>query len=48
MFWFFDWEAYGILTPQPGITPISPALEGEDLTTGLPGKSLFFFFQVLS
>ena len=29
----------GILAPQPGIKPITPALEGEDLITGLPGKS---------
>ena len=31
--------AYGILDPQPGIEPTSPALEGGLLTTGLPGKS---------
>ena len=29
----------GILDPQPGIEPTSPALEGGLLTTGLPGKS---------
>ena len=28
------------LGPQPGIEPISPALEGRVLTTGPPGKSL--------
>ena len=27
-----------VLVPQPGIEPTSPALEGEFLTTGLPGK----------
>ena len=30
-------EACGILVPQPGITPASPALAGGLLTTGLPG-----------
>ena len=34
----------GILAPQPGIEPTTPALEGEVLTTELLGKSLFFFF----
>ena len=28
----------GILAPGPGIEPALPALEGEALTTGLPGK----------
>ena len=40
MFQFFGHEASGILAPWPGIEPIPPALEGEILTTGLPGKSL--------
>ena len=31
--------ACGILVPQPGIEPMSPALEGGFLTTGPPGKS---------
>ena len=31
--------ACGILVPQPGIKPASPALEGGYLTTGPPGKS---------
>jgi len=39
MFWFFGCEAYGILTPWPGIEPAPHALEGEVLTTGLPEKS---------
>ena len=39
MFWFFGHEACGILAPLPGIKPTTPALEGEVLTTGLPGKS---------
>ena len=42
MFWgvFFGHKACGILDPQPGMEPPSPALEGEVLTTGPPGKSL--------
>ena len=31
--------AYGILVPQPGVEPVSPALEGGFLTTGPQGKS---------
>ena len=38
-FWLFDHEAWGILTPQPGIEPAPPALEGEVLATGPPEKS---------
>ena len=38
MFWFFDHKACGILAPWPGIEPALPALEGEVLTTGPPGK----------
>ena len=41
MFWFFGCKACGILAPRPGIKPSPPALEGEVLTTGPPGKSLF-------
>ena len=32
-------KARGILVPQPGIKPASPAMQGGFLTTGLPGKS---------
>ena len=39
MFWFFGHEALGTLTPWPRIEPAPPALEGEVLTTGPPGKS---------
>ena len=39
MFWIFSHEACGIFTPWPGIEPAPPALEGEILTTGPPGKS---------
>ena len=41
MFWFFGQEACGILASRPGIEPAPPALEGEVLTTGPPGKSPF-------
>ena len=44
MFCSFGPEACGILAPQPGIKPAPPALEGEVLTTGLPGKSLKLVF----
>ena len=40
MFRFFGHKACGILAPWPGIEPALPALEGEVLTAGLPGKSL--------
>ena len=40
MFCFLGHEACEILAPHPGIEPAPPALEGEVLTTGLPGKSL--------
>ena len=44
MFWFFGHGTCGILAPQPGIEPPSPALEGKVLTTGPPGKSLSLSF----
>ena len=40
MFWLFGRAAYGILVPPPGIEPALPALEGEVLIPGPPGKSL--------
>ena len=39
MFWFFGQEACRILAPLPGIKLVPPALNGEVLTTGLPGRS---------
>jgi len=36
----FGHEACGVLAPWPEIEPTLPALEGEVLTTGPPGKSL--------
>ena len=39
--------ARGILVPQPGIEPATPALEGGFLTIGPPGKSpILFNFQI--
>jgi len=40
LFWFFGYEACGILPPQSVIEPILPALQGKVLTTGLSAKSL--------
>ena len=39
MFWFFSHKACGISAPQPEIKLRPPALEGEVLTIGPPGKS---------
>ena len=39
--------ACGILVPQPGIEPMSPALQGGFLTTGPPGRSLLCFIEKL-
>ena len=36
-------KACGILVPRPGIESMSPALAGEFLTTGPPGKSCLHF-----
>ena len=47
MSWFFGHETCGILAPRPGIEPTPPALEGEVLTTGLPGKSHLHNFYIL-
>ena len=41
MFYFLGHEACGLLAPPPGIEPAPSALEGEVLTTGPAGKSLF-------
>ena len=43
MFWFFGHKACGILAPRPEIKLAPPGLEGEVLTTGLIGRSLFYF-----
>ena len=44
-FGFFGRKACGILVPQPGVEPEPPVLEGEVLTTGPPGNSLFRLFK---
>ena len=45
-FFFFlpNHMACGILVSRPGIEPTTPALQGGDFTTGLPGKSLMIAF----
>ena len=45
MFLVFQLQGSGILIPWWGSEPTSPALEGEVLTSGLPGKSLFYSFK---
>ena len=45
MFWFLGHKAYGFLAPRLGIEPAPPALEGEVLTTGLSGESLYLPFR---
>ena len=47
MFCFSGHKACGILASWPGIEPTPPALEGEVLTTGLPGKSWGFLLVEL-
>ena len=47
VFWFFGREACGILAPRPGIEATPLALEGEVLTTGLPGKSHVMYFELI-
>ena len=43
---FFGHKACGILAPQPGIEPAPPALEGEILTAGPPGKSITSYLMM--
>ena len=45
-FVFFGPEACGIIAPWPGIKPEPPALKGEVLASGPPGKSLSFFLLI--
>ena len=47
LFWFFGCKAYGILAPQPGLKPAPLTLEGEVLTHGPAGKSLYFLYFTL-
>ena len=39
MFWLLGLEAGGTAAPCPGTEPALPALEGEVLFSGPPGKS---------
>ena len=39
-FRFFGYKACEVLPPQPGTEPAPPALEGNVLTAGPPGKYL--------
>ena len=47
MFWIFGPKPYGILAPQLRMEPVSPALEGEVLTTGPPGTALVKFYMTV-
>ena len=47
-FWGFDHKACGILAPWLGIEPTLPILEGEVLITGLPGRSLNLYLDLLN
>ena len=47
MFRCFVQEARRLLALWPGIKPTPPALEGQVLTTGPPGKTHFNFFKFL-
>ena len=46
MFLFFSHESGGILVPWIGVKLTPAALEGEVLTTRLPGKSLIYCFSI--
>ena len=47
MFWCFGHGPKEILGPWPGFEPMPPALEGDILTTGLPGSTLRYLFLIL-
>ena len=47
MFWLFGCQACVISAPQSGIKLAPPVLEGEALTTTLPGKFQANTFQLL-
>ena len=47
MFWFFGPKPCGILAPQPGMEPVSPALEGEVQITGPAGTALVKFYMTV-
>ena len=45
LFCFFGHKACLIPASQPGMEPAPPTVEDKDLTTGLPGKSLCYFYN---
>ena len=45
-FFFFGPEACGVLALWPEVEPAPPALEGQVLTPGPPGKSHFTFIII--
>ena len=47
LFWLFDWQAHEILSPCLEIQ-LPPCVLEEVLTTGPPGKSLAFSFDIFS
>ena len=48
MFWFVGYEVSGLLALQPRIELTPPALEGEILPAGLPGKSIQPLLMMIS
>ena len=44
-FWFFGHQACGILASQPGVEPVSPALEGKLLTLVCQGSLFSVSFE---
>ena len=48
MFGVFGRAARGSLAAQPGTEPVLPALKGEVLTTGQPGKTLGMSFTIFT
>ena len=42
------WQVGGISVTRAGMEPASLALEGEVLTTGLPGKSVYCFYVLFN
>ena len=45
MYWLFGWKTCEIVAPGPGIKQTQPALKGEVLAAGPPGKSLSKLFK---
>ena len=47
VFWFFGHEAHGTLVPQPGIEPISPALEVAVKSMYIYIYSIYIYLSVI-